>query len=248
MIIFFYRQIKKDNPEGFKLIIQISSFPSGVSSRELEEINQESGLNWKQLLSTLLQSQNESTNLPKSPLDREISSPDTPSSKPRSNKLRTRTHFSNSTFRPGHYFWLEIMNPREELIFRPVEIVRTVLYENIYPELVRAEFEKLKSMAGIAVAFLDNVKAIHAYLEKMIENSAICKYGLWRYESDFYQKISKRSKHIISFNDPSQPTQTLKDLQSAFERHDSNFRSCYNLALLQRMIGGEGSNDFNFPL
>ena len=218
-----------------------------MSSRELEEINQESGLNWKQLLSTLLQSQNESTNLPESPVDREIPSSDTPSSKPRSNKLRTRAHFSISTFRPGHYFWLEIMNPQEEeLIFRPVEIVRTVLYENIYPELVRAEFEKLESMASIAVAFLDNVKAIHAYLEKMVENSAICKYGLWRYESDVYQKISKRSKHIISFNDPSQPTQTVKDLQSAFERHDSNFRSCYNLALLQRMITAEEeSNNSN---
>ena len=222
-----------------------------MSYRELEEITQESGFDWKLTLSNLIQSQKESTpNLSELPADGKLSLLGASNSKPRLNKLRSRSQFFNSTFRPGHYFWLEIINPsEEELIFRPAEIVRTVLYENIDSDLVRAEFEKLESMASIAVAFLDNVKAIHGYHEKMIENSAICQHGLWHYESNFYQKISKISKQI-KFNYPStQSTLTLKDLQSAFERHDSNFRSCYNLALLQQMITAEEeSNNSNFPV
>lgn len=211
-----------------------------MSYSDLEDIFRDMEFDWKGVLSKLLSQNTNQENLLSVPTEFELPALELKHSKSLQQKLRTRSAFFNSTFHPGRYFWLDIINLKEEeLIFQPVEIISSVIYEKAEPELLDAEMEKFEYLTFISLSLLDNLQKIHAYSEKLLENSAICKHGIWKIDgfNPIFAKYMTKRFNLKAISE--HQSISLRDLQYTFERHDANFRSCLNLAVIKSILAEE---------
>ena len=162
-------------------------------------------------------------------------------SKHRRKSARKSMLVLESNFQPGRYFWLQILVLKEtELLFRPAESVRAHIHMNLDRELMEVEMQKFEYMSLMSLAMLARLKAMHAYSEKRLENSAICEHGLWKISkyNAIYANYLKHSDSLECCHEEN--IRTPGDLLSLFERHENNFRSCLHTSILKKLVQEDG--------
>ena len=196
-------------------------------------------IEWKTILSRLTGKSNQQNPA----LEKEI-----PEKSQRLSKNRSRsTHLVfrpiQPVFRPGYFFWFIVFHQRRgnELIFRPVGEVRTIIFEKPERDHLDATMMKMEYLAILSLSLLAKIKKLHVYSEDLLENSAVCSGGLWRIseKNSFYNKLKTQDTSISYLQYESM--RSWEELNEFFMLHNHNFRGCFHVSLLKKIAAEEGN-------
>lgn len=235
MIEFISRQIQLENVEGYKLIRMINTFEGGVNYLDLQEMADHGLISneWAEIILNLILTQT-------TPKQNEELKESSLHSKDE-NRAKKLTKFV-SALKPGNYFWFKIVMAKEDLpIFESAESVRDFLYQKIDLDLLSLEFKKIEYLATLSLSLLQKLKRTNIYNEKIIENSAVSYYGIWKYSSkntiynDFINQVSK-----IEYLDDEKSYNNSKDLEIVFNPHKKNAGNVFNLSFFKEFLANQG--------
>ena len=245
-LVSYDSQIQKEDSIGYKLILKICSFPSGLSFLDLETLSkiEDFQFDWKNSLVKLLTAKEEKEVAQLTSELETTSSAELRRSRSRRKRSPHRSYVFTPEFKAGSYFWLHIVSPKEgELIFKPAESVSSIVYDKPDLNALEAELEKMEYLSFVSLWLLEMLITTHSYSEKLLENSAICKHGLWEVAGNnaLYSKYLTVRPELMITNEEPIKSSTLQDI---FRRNEYNFRSCSKLAMLQKIAAEESKTHF----
>ena len=230
--------------EGFALIMKLGVFPGGLLSLDLKEMVKHDFISddWKDALTSLFTKETEQS------LKLKVYSV---SDSVTADRRRLRTPVRRSTLQlidslqisTGDFFWIQINKilSLNGVLLKPTEAVIEFLMREFQKEIQEFELTRLNYLTLLSLSFLRKIENLSIYHEKILENSAVCKHGLWAIAEDnsFYQKFIKEKAIMVSYLDNSS-IKTAKDIQNIYNIHESNFLSSLRLTFIKLMIANTG--------
>ena len=215
------REIQEQNKEGFSLITKLGIFPGGLLSLDMKELIKYEFISedWRTTLASLFAKETDET---------ARSTPQSDDSLPIST---------------GDFLWIQISKiPNSNgVLLKPTQTVNEFLMREFQKEIKDLELKRLQYLTVLSLSLLAKIRSLSVYHEKLLENSAVCKHGLWAIAEDntFYQNFIKEKAFIVSYLDnPS--IKTAKDIQNLYHIHEPNLSSSLRISLIKSIVSNAG--------
>lgn len=243
---FLFSEIQTENQQGFDFIMRIGVYPGGLMVWDLRDLAKFELIpeNWIEIFTKLLPESQESAPGSKHDSFLENKSIELSSLSLNLKKGRSKKTEFQLPFNTGDYLWIQItkMPNNEGLFFKPIQAVNVFLYKKLQQEIREAEMKKLEYLTLLSLFLLDKLRGSSAYSERLLENSAVFRHGLWtiRETNTFYVKHVKDRAQILPFAEE-RGLKTPKEIQNFYNIHEQNLSSCLNLSVIKSCLEQKGN-------
>ena len=227
------------------LIVKLGVFPGGLTSLDLRELVRVGFISddWRTTLSNLFPKETQDQT-PQGKTDaiseNRSFGPGTPKPGFKHSPSQLMDQLSINT---GDFLWIQINKIPSigGLLFKPSQAVHQFLLKELQQETQDAEFLKLEYLTLLSVSLLAKIRSLSVYNERLMENSAVCRHGLWEIAEDntFYNKYLKDRSVMLSYLEGSN-IKTAKDILNIYNIHEPNLQSSLNIAVIKSRIANLG--------
>ena len=225
--------------------MKIGAFPEGLLSFDLGELVKLRFLSddWKATLASLFPKSTEQAPRIKEEDSIENTQPAEKEIRSVSKGLNTLQIMDSLQINTGDFLWIQISKipSMEGVLLKPAQVVNEFLIREFHNEIKEIELMRLQYLTLLSQSLLAKIRSLSIYHESLLENSAVCKHGLWAIAEDniFYKNFIKDNASRMSYLYNSN-IKTAKDIQNIYNIHESNLSSSLRLSLIQPMITNAG--------
>ena len=223
--------------------MKLGVFPEGLLSFDLGELKKLGFFSddWKATLASLFPKSAEQA--PKSQEIGSIQDIQPKEIRRGSRRCNTLRFIESLPINTGDFLWIQISKiaSMEGVLLKPTRAVNEVLIREFQNEIKEIELMRLQYLTLLSQSLLAKIRSLSIYHESLLENSAVCKHGLWAIAEDnsFYEKFIKDNASKVSYLNTH--IKTAKDIQNIYNIHESNLSSSLRLSLIKPMIANTGT-------